>query len=165
MTVSRALYRSSDLINDPSFFRFLRHPRLLLLLLTSSPPLSLSFSLFSFFSFSSYYGTEVSLLVAAMFRYLYQLSIPFQSPIPIIKNRIAFSRQNSDVSISSIFVATRIEKKKQRKEIQIYTIKCMENNAFELLRAIRKKKRKRKRVESSRSLSRSSGKKFYSINH
>lgn len=162
MTVSRALYRSSDLINDPSFFRFLRHPRLLLLLLTSSPPLSLSLS---FFFFSSYYGTEVSLLVAAMFRYLYQLSIPFQSPIPIIKNRIAFSRQNSDVSISLIFVATRIEKKKQRKEIQIYTIKCMENNAFELLRAIRKKKRKRKRVESSRSLSRSSGKKFYSINH
>ena len=146
MTVSRALYRSSDLINDPSFFRFLRHPRLLLLLLTSSPPLSLS--LFSFFSFSSYYGTEVSLLVAAMFRYLYQLSIPFQSPIPIIKNRIAFSRQNSDVSISLIFVATRIEKKKQRKEIQIYTIKCMENNAFELLRAIRKKKKKASRIES-----------------
>lgn len=75
MTVSRALYRSSDLINDPSFFRFLRHPRLLLMLLYF-----LSFSFFFLF-FSSYYGTEISLLVAAMFRYLYQaFDPPFQPP-------------------------------------------------------------------------------------
>lgn len=143
MTVSRALYRSSDLINDPSFFRFLRHPRLLLMLLYF-----LSFSFFFLFFFVvlryrdfSFGSCDVSISISG-----FRSTIP-TTEIPIIKNRIAFSRpENPNVSRPRWFDANSLGINKQIKrnaiEIQIYTMHA-EMHAFEFLHIRYEKKKNR----------------------